>query len=219
MLRQEPSLDPDHNGQTTPVEAHQSGLGGIDIQLELNRLEEMILDSPRIPLTKRTLVNEEQLLDHLDLVRLNLPAAFQEADSIIHQKEEILFQAEQYAEEIIEAAEVRAAQILNEIGIIRQAEREAELIRQQVQQECETVQEQTLAEIDNMRIRATQELEQMRLQAIAESEEIQQGADDYADVVLKNIEQHLSEMLRVIRNGRQQLQPPPSRNPSSSKKN
>jgi hypothetical protein len=40
-----------------------------------------------------------------------------------------------------------------------------------------------------------------------ECDDIQNGADDYADAVLTSIEQQLTEMLRVIRNGRQQLQP------------
>lgn len=215
MLRQDSSnINPDKNEHSTPVEAFPGGSGSVDIQRELNRLEEMILASPHIPLTRRTLVDEEKLLDQLDLVRLNLPTAFQEAQAIVHQKKEILLQAEQYAQEIIEIAQNKAAQILNEMGIIRQAELEAQQIRQQVQQECEAAQEQTLAEIDIVRRQAQQEFEEMRSRAIVESEEIQEGADEYADDVLKNIEQQLNDMLRIIRNGRQHLQPetPPNRN-------
>ena len=109
-------------------------LGGVDLQRELNRLEEILLDSPRVPLSRRTLINEEQFLEQLDLVRLNLPSAFQEAAEIVVHKEDILQEAEQYAQEIIAAAEQRAAQILNDMGLVRQAEMEATQIRQQVQQ-------------------------------------------------------------------------------------
>jgi len=184
----------------------------VDISRELNKLEEMILDSPRIPLSRRTLVDEEQLLDQLDLVRLNLPSAFQEASDILRQKEEILLEAEQYAQEIIETAERRATQILDETNLVRQAELEVQQIRQQVQQECATVQEQTMAEIERMRRQAQQELEELRRRAIAECEEVQQGADVYADRVLDDMEQQFTDMLRVIRNGRQRLRAdsPPS---------
>jgi F0F1-type ATP synthase membrane subunit b/b' len=182
----------------------------VDIQRELNRLEEMILDSPRIPLiSRRTLVDEDQLLEQLDWVRLNLPEAFRQAEEIVHHKEEILLQSEQYAQEVIEAAERRAAQIMNETGIVRQAEMEAMQIRQQVQQECEAAREQTISEIERLRRQAQQDLEDMQRIAIAECEEIHAGADDYADRVLKEMEFQLAEMLRVIRNGRQQLQPTP----------
>lgn len=166
----------------------------------------MILDSPRIPLSRRTLIDEEQFLDQLDLVRLSLPEAFHEAEEIVRQKDEILMQAEQYAQEMIEAAERRAAQIMNETGIIRQAELEAQQIRQQVQQECETAQQQTIAEIERTRRQAQQDLEEMRRLAIEECEDIQAGADQYADKVLRDMESQMAEMMRIIRNGRQQLQ-------------
>jgi F0F1-type ATP synthase membrane subunit b/b' len=182
----------------------------VDIQRELNKLEEMILDSPRIPLSRRTLIDEEQLLEQLDLVRLNLPAAFQEATEVVLHKEEVLFEAEQYAQDIIAAAEQRAAQILDEMDLVRQAEMEAMHIRQQVQQECEAMQQQVLGDIEQIRRRAQQELEDMQRLAIAECEEIQRGADDYADRVLLDMEQQLTEMMRVVRNGRQQIQAEPS---------
>lgn len=221
MLRQNSSsIDPNENKHSLPIEVSQSGSGSLegslDLQRELNHLEEMILASPRIPLTGRTLVDEEQLLDKLDLVRIKLPTAFGQAQEVVRQKEEIILQAEQYAEEIIEAAKARAAQLLNELSIMRQAEREASLIRQQVQQEFDAAK----AEIEMMHRKAQQDLEEMQQRAICEAEEIQQGADEYADSVLKNIEQQLNDMLRITRNGRIQLQPdtPPNQNPPSSLK-
>lgn len=205
MLRQDTSRI-DSEFSELPSQDVSREAGGIDIQRELNRLEEMILDSPRIPLTRRTLIDEEQVLDQLDLVRLNLPAAYLEAEEIIRRKEEILAQAERYAQEIIAAAEQEAAQILDEMGLVRQAKIEAEQIRRQVQEDCELVREQTLAELEQIRRAAQQEIEEMRMRALKECEEIQAGADDYAERVLRNIEQQLSDMLRVIQNGRQQLQ-------------
>jgi cell division septum initiation protein DivIVA len=211
MLRQkQASIEPEHNEHLSESEL-TPGAPGVDIQRELNRLEEMILHSPQIPWTGRTLVDEEQLLEQLDIVRLNLPIAFQEAEIIVRHKDEILQEAELYAEEIIEAAEERAGQILNEIGLVQQAKMEADRLRQQVQLDCEAIQKATITEIEQIRYQAQQELEQMRSRAIAECDEIQNGADDYADHVLGNIEQQLTDMLQVIRNGRQQLdteQPP-----------
>lgn len=208
MSRQESSnVNSDQQKHSTSTEASASGPKSVDIQQELNRLEEMILASPRIPLSRKTLVDEERLLDQLDLVRLHLPTVFQEAQAIVQQKQEILLEAEQYAQDLIQAAEARAAQILNEMDIIRQAELQARQIQQQVQQECIAAQEQNIAEINQMHAQAQQELEEMRQQAIAESEDIQRGADEYADRVLQNIEQQINDILRIIHNGRQQLRP------------
>ncbi len=209
MLRQDsPSISSDNASADRRLDAPRDAqrVGSLDIQRELNRLEEMILDSPRIPLSRRTLVDEEQFLDQLDLVRLSLPEAFHEAMEIAQHRDEILDQAEQYAQEIVEEAERRAAQILNESGIIQRAEQEAQQIRTSVQQECESVQQQTIAQIEQMRRQAQQDLEEMRRMAIEESEEVQIGADEYADKVLRDMEAQMSEMLRIVRNGRNQLQ-------------
>lgn len=210
MLRQDPTsgIESETNG-LNPVPQQPmppNGATGIDIQRELNRLEEMILDSPRVPFTGRTLIDEEQLLDQLDLIRLNLPGAFQEAEIIARHKDDILQEAEGYAQQIIEAAEERATEILNEMGLVQQAQLEAEQLRQQTQIDCEALQEQTLAEVDQIRYQAQQELDEIRSRALAECEEIQNGADEYADHVLISIEQQLVDMLQVIQNGRQQLE-------------
>lgn len=166
----------------------------------------MIIESPHVPLTRRTLVDEDQLLDQLDLIRINLPDAFEQALDVLRQKEEILLEAEEYGQQLIEEAERVAARMLNETGIVQEAEREAYQIRQRVQQECDEMRQSTLEEIEQIREQSLQQLEQLRKAALAECEDIQNGADDYADGVLTNIEQQLTDMLRVIRNGRKQLE-------------
>jgi cell division septum initiation protein DivIVA len=74
--------------------------------------------------------------------------------------------------------------------------------------------QETLEEIDRKRRQCQQELEEMRQAAIAQAQVIQRGADEYADRVLENIEEQLQNILRIIHNGRQQLQQelPPQRN-------
>ncbi len=198
----------DRSNQNPPLEPPSTGSRSVDIQQELNRVEEMVLASPNIPLTRRTLVDEERLLDQLDLVRVNLPVAFKEAEAIIQQKKEIILQAQLEAEQIVETAKIRATRILNETEILRQAQQEATLLQNQVQQECELALEQNQIEIEQARLQLAQELEQMRNQAVAEAQEIQIGADTYADNALKDIEQQLHDMLQVIQNGRKQLRSP-----------
>ncbi|WP_229415474.1 ATP synthase F0 subunit B [Moorena bouillonii] len=221
MLRQESSRydPPEQNKPPNPTESFNPGSGDIDIQGQFNYIEDIIFDSPHIPFTRRTLIDEELLLAQLDLVRENLPLAFQQATRIIEEHDAIIQQAEQYAQEIIETAQRRAEMILDELGIIQQAEHEAQQISQQVQKECEAMHKQTVSELEQMRRKAQQELEQMRQMTLAECEEIQNGADAYADGVLYNIEQHLSDMLRVIRNGRQQLNGPVKPQNSGKKDN
>jgi cell division septum initiation protein DivIVA len=209
MSRKESSkIDHDQNNPNPPVEPPAIGSQSVDIQQELNRVEEMVLGSPNIPLTRRTLVDEERLLDQLDIVRVNLPLVFEEAKAIVKEKKEIILQAQLEAEQIVETAKIRASRILNETEILRQAHQEATLLQSQVQQECELALEQNQIEIEQARLQLAQELEQMRNKAISEAQEIQLGADAYADTALENIEQQLHDMLQVIQNGRQHLRSP-----------
>ncbi len=177
-----------------------------NIQQELDRIEEIVLESTRVPLSSKTLVSEDELLDQLDVVRVNLPAAVQESVQIVQQREEILMEAEQYAQEIITAAEKQAAAILNEMSIIRQAEAQAAQVRAQTNQECEMLRSQTLAEIEQLQTQARQEWEEMRVRTMNEAKTIQEDADTYADQVLENMERQFMEMLHVLRNGRQKIQ-------------
>ena len=219
MLRQDStSIGPRQNGSAniagdSPTIPPLSGVGNIDIQQELNKIEEIVLDSPRIFPTRRTLVDEEQLLDQLDLIRLNLPSAFRDALQIGQRREEILLEAEQIAQEMVTTAEQQAAQMMDEMGLRRQAELEAQQIRRQVQQECDVMRAQTAAEIEEMRRQAQQEWEDLRTRSLSECQSIQDDADAYAERVLMQMEQQFTEMLRVLHNGRQQLQP---RTPDSS---
>jgi cell division septum initiation protein DivIVA len=175
----------------------------LDIQRELNRLEELLIDSPHF--FRRAIVHEDDFFDQLDLVRESLPDAFRQAEDVLRQRDEILAQAEEYAQKLVEDAERQAAHLINENAILRQAEFEAQQLRSQLQVECDAAQDKTIQEIEQMRRRTQQDLEETRRMAHSESEEIQRGADEYADKVLRDLEGNMSEMLRVVRNGRQQL--------------
>lgn len=185
------------------------------LQEEFNRFEELIFQSDRIPLTQWILVNERQLLDRLESLRENWPEAFKKAMEIIQQEQETIAEAEAYAENIIQQAQQQAARILDETGIVQQASMEAQSIRQQTELECRSLQQQTIAEIEQMRSQALQEIEEIRQTALAECEAIENGADLYAEDVLEKLEGQLSQMLKVVRNGRRQLNENPQQAPRS----
>ena len=194
-----------------------------DILAEIDRLEESILNSPRVPLTGKTVVNEEELLDHLDTVRANLPDALktakevldykhqiiaeaqQQAKEILDYKHQIIAEAQQQAKEIIAEANRHAYQVANESGIVDRAEIEAMQIRQMTIAECEQIRLQTTIEVERIRNHNIQELERTRQVAIRDCQQIQAGADEYADGVLSGMECQLTDLIQAIQRGRQQL--------------
>ncbi|MGL5876693.1 MAG: hypothetical protein ACRC2V_02745 [Xenococcaceae cyanobacterium] len=172
---------------------------------ELDKLFEIIANSPRVPMLGLTMIDEEQVLDRLDSIKNNLPEVLRQAWQLIDREREIVEDAQNYAKEIVAEAEQSAAKILSETDLVRQAEAEAAKVKMEVQQECDRLKQQTLEEIEQIRQQTRQEVQQWRELAHVECEDIQNGADDYADVVLDNLEGQLSQMLETIRRGRQEL--------------
>lgn len=198
MVRSSPSdLD--------PLEPVQSPASDFAILQELETLQEILYDSFHLPLTPWTIVDEGKILDQLEVVHDSVPGAVQKALRILEEREAIITQAKDYASRIVQNAQQQAARLLDESGIIQQAEQQAYQIRRQVQQECESIQQQALAEVDRLQQVTHQEIQQVRQQTIAECSEIQEGADRYADSMLSRLERDLGDMLSVVRNGRQQL--------------
>lgn len=218
MLRQDLSKRDANASKSTEAElsaqpsSHEEAVRRLDIQQSLDVLEELILNSIRLPLPRCTLVDEDQLLEQLDRIRLNLPTVFREAVQIVQQRNAILSEANQYAQEVTLNAEQQAAQRLDELGIIRQGEAEANQLRLKAQQDCEQMRAQVLSELEQWQQTAEEQWTQMRQQTEADCAALQREADVYAAQVLQGIEQQLTEMLRVVQNGRQsiQTQSPPS---------
>jgi cell division septum initiation protein DivIVA len=171
----------------------------------IDLLEEKILDSPRVPLTGKTMVNEEELLETIDTLRLSLPEVIATAQEIIHYKERIIKEAQQQVQQILAEANQRAYQVANELGIIDRAEQEARQLRHIALAECEQLRQQTSIEIDRLRSYHIQEMERMRENVRNECQHIQAGADEYADRVLHNLEDGLTDVLQTIQRGRQRL--------------
>lgn len=171
----------------------------------IDRLEETILNSPRLPLIGKIMVNEEDLLDQLDLIRLNLPEIVATAQEIVQHKDRLVRETQQQVQQILAEANQRAYQVANEIGIVDRSEQEARQIRQMAIAESEHLKHQAIIEVERIRDRNLQDMERMRSQLAIECEEIQAGADEYADRVLQNMEHQLTDILQAIHRGRQRL--------------
>jgi cell division septum initiation protein DivIVA len=167
----------------------------LDVFMAIELLEEKILNSPRVPLTGKTMVNEEELLEQLDLIRLKLPEVIVAAQEILQYKQQIVAEAQKQVQHTLIEANRRADRITNELGIIELSKHEANQIRQAAMAECEQFRQQTIAE-----------LAQMRREAVAECQQIQAGADEYADRVLHDMQIQFTDILQTVQRGRKRLE-------------
>jgi vacuolar-type H+-ATPase subunit H len=167
---------------------------GFNIEIELDALEELIVNSTHVPLTEYVVIDRVVFLYQLNQIKEHLPIDLATAATIVDRQQQIIAEAENYANSLVESAQAKAREILHESTILRQAELDGAKIRLKTEQECEHLKQLTIDEVT-----------ELRQNAIAESQAIQQGADEYADYVLGDMEQKIQQMLVVIQNGRQQL--------------
>lgn len=203
MLRKNSHSESDSNQPN-----NESSSETLAIQEQFRQLEEFIINTNNLPLTPYKFLNEDQFFAEMDRIWENMPDFIQEAAYIVKEQNSILKEAYEHQDYIIKQAQQEAERIKNQTRIVQQARQEAAQIQSQTEKECDEFRQITL-----------QEIEKLRQQASAECEQLRKDADDYAASVLRDLEQRLTQMLEVTRNGRDSLQssqqeePKPKRHP------
>jgi vacuolar-type H+-ATPase subunit H len=116
--------------------------GAVDFMYLLDRLEEALATGSRVPLTARTLVDEQECLDILDQMRVAMPSEIKEARRVIAERDNVLAQARDENERIIRSAENRASRLVDEHAVVRSAQIRANQIEEQAEQEAMTIREE-----------------------------------------------------------------------------
>jgi hypothetical protein len=148
----------------------------IDILYLLDRLEELLNSGTRVPLSSKTMVDEDAILDIMDQMRGALPEevkqarkAQQDRDRIMAQVQEeadrIIGLAKQEGEQIVSDSRERAAQLTSEHAVLRAAKERSD----KLEQEAKSVAMLT-----------------------------RQGADSYASEVLSDLKDRLEQISRQV---------------------
>lgn len=85
------------------------------------------------------MVDEQEFLDIIDQLRVTVPEEFKQARKVSQEKERVILHAEAEADKIINAARERAAMMLQETELIREAEDRARLMLEDAQREAEGI--------------------------------------------------------------------------------
>ena len=141
----------------------------MDILYLVDRLENLITSSKKMPLSSSLLVKESEILKIIELMRTAIPEEIKQARRIIQEKERILAQAQADASMLLARAREETERVMNREGLLRAAEaRSQELLREATEQAKEIVHQ------------GQERAEQRRL-----------GADAYAAETLRNLREHL----------------------------
>lgn len=110
-----------------------------DINHLIDRLERLLNESWRMPLSAYLVVNEDDFLDIIDQMRTAIPREVKEAEKIQRERERIIAQAEEEAERLLQLAQEDAAKQVEQHEIIRMSEQRARTILERAQREAEVL--------------------------------------------------------------------------------
>jgi len=109
----------------------------IDVLYLVDRLEALLNKGWRVPLSAKTMIDEDEFLDIVDQMRIAFPEELKQAKKIVQERERILAQAQEEARHIIEMAKEDAARLTNEHAITKSAQQQALQIERRAQAEAE----------------------------------------------------------------------------------
>ena len=151
----------------------------MDILYLVDRLENLMNNSKKMPLTNSLLMKESEILNIIELMRTSIPDEVKQARRIIQEKERILAQAQADASTLLARAREETERVLNREGLLQAAEaRSQELVRE-----------------------ATEQAQQVIRRSHEQAEQREAGADIYAAETLRNLREHLlSVEMEISRN-------------------
>jgi cell division septum initiation protein DivIVA len=110
-----------------------------DIYHLIDRLERLLNESWRMPLSAYLVINEDDFLDVIDQMRTTVPQEVKEGEKIQRERDRILAQAEEEGLRVVQLAQEDAAQLLEEHALIEAANQRADTILERAQREAQVL--------------------------------------------------------------------------------
>lgn len=111
----------------------------MDVQNKLDEIVEAIGSARSMPMSASCVVNRADLLDMLEEVRQALPGSLAHAQELIGGREQLVEQARQEAERIIESAQARRSDLISDTEVARRSQAEADRILSDARRDAEEI--------------------------------------------------------------------------------
>ena len=134
----------------------------MDIQHLVDRLEQILSDSKRIPMSSNLIVDEDLLFNVVDQMRVSIPEEVKRANRVESEKERILAQAHEEADRIRELAKQEASELVRRDVIMASAQQRADTILERARREAEMMR----AESDTYALDVLMKLEEDLLRSL-----------------------------------------------------
>src|SRR6266550_732740 len=111
--------------------------GDVDIQFLVERLEALVVNGRKVPMTSQVILEQAAVLDLIDQLRVAIPEEVKQARRINQESDRVLSKAREEAEQIIGAAQEQAALLLQDQSILREAETRSQDVLDKAQAKAE----------------------------------------------------------------------------------
>ena len=115
-----------------------------DVLILLDRLEELVGVSRRMPFGNRVIIEEDEFLGLMDQIRAAVPREIRQAQRVVEERSDIITGAQQEAAKILDHARTQAEYIISEQGVMNEARQRGEDYLRQVEME----QRRSIGQID-----------------------------------------------------------------------
>lgn len=110
----------------------------------LNRMEDQISDAKKMPFSEQVLVDREEMLFLIRMIRENLPEELRQARWLLQQNRQLIQEARKEAEQIMREAEQQMTRMIDEHEITQQAQAEANHIMEEATQRSQQIQQHAI---------------------------------------------------------------------------
>ena len=111
----------------------------MEIVYLIDRLESLINEAKRLPLTSGVIVNQDEFLKVIDQMRITIPLEIREARRLKEEREQVIARAQAEAEKIVAEAKGQVDGLLTEEELLKAAREESAKIIEQARREAEKI--------------------------------------------------------------------------------
>jgi hypothetical protein len=111
----------------------------IEINLLLDRLEALLVESRQFMLTSNVLVDRDRCFDIINQMRVSIPEEVKKAKRVYQERDRIIAQANEEANRIIDLARQQAAELASDHEIVKAASSKAQVIIERAGREAEEI--------------------------------------------------------------------------------
>ncbi len=105
----------------------------------VDRIEELVEKSKKLPFSSNAIINENEIYDLLDELRSILPEELKQARWIVKEREGMIEEAKRQSTRIVKDAEERARVLVSETEVLKNANKKAEELMSMVEAKARTI--------------------------------------------------------------------------------